>query len=414
MKEDYSDFFKNARKVRVVHIRDLMRNARKRRSEELYSSEEEQEQSLGITNKTHVWSELNGGLAKLLFYCAQKAIKELSPDELRIKIEQEIQYEVDVNVCESIIVSGSFVFTYENVLYLCEANIHTYTLSIRSNGDVSFVVNYIEDYIKNRNPLKCKNIKIVNSDQDEMGFIYKNIPSTSLNDVVIEDKIKEDLFDNTVLHLKNLDGQNGILLYGPPGTGKSLISQALISECIKNKINTCFTTNYFDFTAISRLLERYLDCCLLTIEDIDTIAKDREEYANNGISDFLQFLSGVSETDSKFVVLATTNHVDKLDKAVSNRPVRFNRKIKFPKPDKKQLMDIVNIFFKDSISEELKKLCLDSDFTGAHIRELYRTCKLSMSKKNLTTVTPEIFTESIKIIKDSFSVSSSYISNSVI
>jgi SpoVK/Ycf46/Vps4 family AAA+-type ATPase len=65
--------------------------------------------------------------------------------------------------------------------------------------------------------------------------------------------------------------------------------------------------------------------CLLVLEDIDSMIDDENR------SFFLNELDGF-ESNTGLVVLATTNHADRLDQAILNRPSRFDRKYYFNLP----------------------------------------------------------------------------------
>lgn len=65
--------------------------------------------------------------------------------------------------------------------------------------------------------------------------------------------------------------------------------------------------------------------CLLVMEDLDSMIDDRSR------AFFLNELDGF-ETNAGIVVLATTNHPDRLDPAILDRPSRFDRKYYFNLP----------------------------------------------------------------------------------
>jgi SpoVK/Ycf46/Vps4 family AAA+-type ATPase len=65
--------------------------------------------------------------------------------------------------------------------------------------------------------------------------------------------------------------------------------------------------------------------CVLVLEDIDAMIDDHNR------SFFLNELDGF-ESNTGLVVLATTNHPDKLDPAILDRPSRFDRKYHFNLP----------------------------------------------------------------------------------
>jgi len=65
--------------------------------------------------------------------------------------------------------------------------------------------------------------------------------------------------------------------------------------------------------------------CLLVFEDLDAMIDDKNR------AFFLNELDGF-ESNKGLVVLATTNHPDRLDAAILNRPSRFDRKYHFDLP----------------------------------------------------------------------------------
>ena len=112
----------------------------------------------------------------------------------------------------------------------------------------------------------------------------------------------------------------GILLYGEPGTGKSSLVHAIASELNKDVI--VLTAG----AILNGKLNKYnMVCCdtppIIVIEEIDTIVSSRQqdkelsENQKSILSELLNFLDGPSSPDS-CVVIATTNHIEKLDPAI--------------------------------------------------------------------------------------------------
>ena len=126
----------------------------------------------------------------------------------------------------------------------------------------------------------------------------------------------------------------GILLYGEPGTGKSSLVHAIASELNKDVI--VLTAG----AILNGKLNKYnMVCCdtppIIVIEEIDTIVSSRQqdkelsENQKSILSELLNFLDGPSSPDS-CVVIATTNHIEKLDPAII-RSGRFDIKIQMGK-----------------------------------------------------------------------------------
>lgn len=74
---------------------------------------------------------------------------------------------------------------------------------------------------------------------------------------------------------------------------------------------------------------RYMAPCMLILEDIDTIV------TRNSRSFFFNEVDGLENNDGIFMI-ATTNHLDRLDPGLSSRPSRFDRKYLFPLPNEEE------------------------------------------------------------------------------
>ncbi|KAI5922804.1 BCS1 N terminal-domain-containing protein [Camillea tinctor] len=157
--------------------------------------------------------------------------------------------------------------------------------------------------------------------------------------------------------------RRGYLLYGPPGTGKSSLSLALAGY-FKMRIyivslNSMITNEESLSTLFSELPRR----CIVLLEDIDTAGlthtreeeepsnlddqgkeekqkshetkdNDKDKDADKGqpggrlsLSGLLNILDGVASQEGR-VLIMTTNHIEKLDKALI-RPGRIDMTIKF-------------------------------------------------------------------------------------
>lgn len=65
--------------------------------------------------------------------------------------------------------------------------------------------------------------------------------------------------------------------------------------------------------------------CLLVFEDLDSLVTDRVR------SYFLNEVDGLESNDG-ILMVGSTNHLERLDKGIRNRPSRFDRKYLFPEP----------------------------------------------------------------------------------
>ena len=152
---------------------------------------------------------------------------------------------------------------------------------------------------------------------------------------------------------------------------KSLAAQAKVTTILisaemikgKNEVKRIFR------------LGRKLAPTLIIIEDIDTAGTVSRKFTDHPIlGEYLQALDGM-ETNDGMIILATTNHTENIDPAISDRPGRFDRIIDIPLPTKEQRSKIVkNILAKmptktidDSVISELARK--SDGLSGAWIRE---------------------------------------------
>lgn len=64
---------------------------------------------------------------------------------------------------------------------------------------------------------------------------------------------------------------------------------------------------------------RQLAPCVVILEDLDSLINDRNR------SFFLNQLDGIEGNDG-LLIIATTNHLDRIDSSLTSRPSRFDRK----------------------------------------------------------------------------------------
>jgi len=113
---------------------------------------------------------------------------------------------------------------------------------------------------------------------------------------------------------------------------------------------TCIMTNAYTLSADEYITDLYemaqdLSPCIVFIEDIDLIGLNREEYNyQNGpaLLSLLNVLDGI-EQRQQIVTVATTNNPETLDKAIRQRPSRFDRVVKLSLPSLEERKELVNL-----------------------------------------------------------------------
>lgn len=145
-----------------------------------------------------------------------------------------------------------------------------------------------------------------------------------------------------------IDPPRGVLMYGPPGTGKTMMAKAVANA----------TTASFIKVVGSEFVQKYLGegprmvrdvfrlarenaPSIIFIDEIDAIGTKRFDSQTGAdrevqriLLELLTQMDGFDQSVNVKVIMAT-NREDTLDPALL-RPGRLDRKIEFPKPDRRQ------------------------------------------------------------------------------
>lgn len=349
---------------------------------------------------THAWTSKFNAVTRIKAYCIQKYLDEVKTDKIVVKDEYRVELSIDYEKNSTVSLNTMIVYGVDGQLieYSCSNGTNTIT----SNYSLEKVAAEIEEYIKTQNPLIGKNHILAYDDDGEEQVIMKKPRQTRISDVILDPQLKDDIIDNSIYHLENMEENNGIIIEGPPGTGKTLITNAVICEANKKGYSSLVITTKPNFSLLEEVLNDLLGPSIVVFEDIDSFGQNRNDTVNTGLSEFLQFINGVSEQDNSTIFIATTNFLDQLDDAIKKRPARFNRIFKVDFPARPELVQLVALYFGEEIAEKYKSTYIDKRLAGSHIKELKRTCSMLCKKRSVTV--DDIFLEAFDLVAENFSI----------
>ena len=212
----------------------------------------------------------------------------------------------------------------------------------------------------------------------------------------------------------NLGGKipKGALLVGPPGTGKTLLAKAVAGEADV----PFFSLSGSDFVEMfvgvgaSRVRDLFKQAkdkapCIVFIDEIDAVGRARGNNPKMGSNDerestlnqLLTEMDGFG-TNSGIIILAATNRVDILDKALL-RAGRFDRQIYVDLPelnDRKEIFQVHLRGVKTDGSVDLNLLARQTPgFSGADIANVCNEAALIAARNNKVAVQKQDFNNAI-------------------
>jgi SpoVK/Ycf46/Vps4 family AAA+-type ATPase len=170
--------------------------------------------------------------------------------------------------------------------------------------------------------------------------LFDSIKTTTFENLILPDLLKrqvqndfQQFFNSREIYERyGIPWKRGALFIGPPGNGKTHTLKALVNQlgrpCLYIRSFKSDDTEQENMSEVFKRA-RTMSPCVLVLEDLDSMIDDQNR------SFFLNELDGF-QTNTGVVVLATTNHPDRLDPSILDRPSRFDRKYYFELPREKE------------------------------------------------------------------------------
>ncbi|MBB1531601.1 ATP-dependent zinc metalloprotease FtsH [Candidatus Saccharibacteria bacterium] len=203
----------------------------------------------------------------------------------------------------------------------------------------------------------------------------------------------------------------GVLLAGDPGTGKSLMARAVAGEANVPffSISGSEFAEMFVGVGASRVRDLFSKAkknspSIIFIDEIDAVAHKRDARGGAGREDeqtlnqILVEMDGF-DNESGVIVIAATNRVDMLDKALL-RPGRFDRHVDVTLPERKDRLEILKVHFKNKPTEksvDLEALAAKTaGSSGADLANIANEAAITAAREGHKEITSADVTEAFE------------------
>jgi len=329
--------------------------------------------------------------------------------------------EIDLDKTVEVVTLGQYFVTKKDEKFVVSVDFESnmfvgwiYVYSNEKNKEgASQVITDLDLWLQQNNFLKGKKIT-------SFGKFLK-LKKYSWEDIIFSEQLETEIKRNIEKYLLNfkiycengLPTKRGILLAGPPGIGKTLLGKVLAST-IKNTTFIWVTPKSYNpnHDYINMLFDLAIETAptILFMEDVDFYGTSRSNGNNSFVlGEFLNKVDGLVENEGVLIIM-TTNYPELLDKAIKERPGRFDRLITIPFPESKERLKMLKRFCKDLRvfpNVDWESIVVSTDrFTGAFLKELVITAaglaidEGSLNKDGKVILKQEYFDSAIKILKE--------------
>jgi len=244
--------------------------------------------------------------------------------------------------------------------------------------------------------------------------LFQDIKNSTFDNLILRGDLKQEIREDVEQFFQSRDlyeehdipWKRGLLFVGPAGNGKTHTLKALINTigypCLYVKSFRAPHTGNADEVNIRQVFDRARRSspCVLVLEDLDSLITSQNR------SFFLNELDGFA-ANIGIVTLATTNHPERLDPAILERPSRFDRKYPFGLPElteRRAYIALWNEALKPALrltEEAVNKLSeITDDFSFAYLKELFVSSKMRWIAKPQQGTMAQVMMEQVDRLRE--------------
>ncbi|MBV9230201.1 MAG: ATP-binding protein [Chloroflexi bacterium] len=242
--------------------------------------------------------------------------------------------------------------------------------------------------------------------------LFQAIKGSTFDNLILKGSLKQDIREDLeqffaareTYEMYGIPWKRGILFVGTPGNGKTHAVKAIINAmqqpCLY--VKSFRAEHRTDEDNISQVFDRARKSapCILVLEDLDSLLNAQNR------SFFLNELDGFA-ANVGVVALATTNHPERLDPAILDRPSRFDRKYPFDLPELPERLAYINMW-NASLQETLRlteegvaKLSEGTEgFSFAYLKELFLSSMMRWIAKPEQGTMEQVMTGQVSVLRE--------------
>ncbi len=163
---------------------------------------------------TYVWEENGNYEGNLRGYCIEQFIRENAEDSMECFIKSRNQFRLKDGRRVPIIQEGMIFFSIDGRLCLLEVTdcVEEIKHTLRSKEDISSLAEAINAFIREQNPIRGNFLQMIPADGNNLTAVFRENPEIAKEDLILDPVTLEDLFDNTLVTLRDLKESTA-----PPG-----------------------------------------------------------------------------------------------------------------------------------------------------------------------------------------------------
>jgi AAA+ superfamily predicted ATPase len=245
--------------------------------------------------------------------------------------------------------------------------------------------------------------------------LFLSIQTATFDNLILGKNLKQDIQNDLeqffasrkTYQTYGVPWKRGILFIGSPGNGKTHAVKALINKIQQPSLYVKSFKSEYDtpHENIRKVFKQARQCapCILILEDIDSLVDDENR------SFFLNELDGFAANEG-IVILATTNHPERIDSAILNRPSRFDRKYHFELPALTERIAYISLWnnkiqptmcLSDAVVTQISEMT--DGFSFAYLKELFLSSMMYWMREMLDGTMEKIIISQVAVLREQMS-----------